>query len=627
MNEGKSGGRIFPLSLWEDFNMRRLSLNFKKYLYSILIAFVVFTAQGTARITPLAFKDITKYFEKEKEFYSPTLGITALDSGLIHNLRFYGNFIAAYKEKDGQITDERDYANDNSEDPLWNLIKLLFPSNGGDVSPEAATLDNFGNVVTSPESVALLLQFAHQVRNNRANTGRAIVDEERKISLMEKKEKREERKSLPFKAFESRRLNLTEAQKKFHEDHPDEEITLELDQIKFLEEQLKKKEANKSKTAKKNVREELPPSEKLKEEIYKTLSVDFGKHNIRLRNAIGMIINAIIDSIIQEEGFQEKKSSFYPKYTTEQVILAFFCEKFNTQKDIFDFLRALSALDAAHEIMIPDSVFPTSEEIAKGDTLLKETDLPSIANKKNPNLDDFYGLANADIFTRITPYKPGRSPLSNGKTNAFDRSVDGGKGREITNATFPDCVEITARHICNLLLYNVDEKDFDLTEIKKYMEKSKKDYFANFEKFYDMQRINLANSGSLNIRSLWNHVVGDLNAFDTNPAKIFYIKTNSDNKDKFFEMDSGFINFVNIFRKIFDVKLGEGSNQTEEDTKKLEALNLDTATLDQKKKWIEAYLIAIFKALNPKYTYELQEIKLNETNIRGHNDIFGSPSN
>lgn len=66
----------------------------KKQLYALLAAFVlIFTASPTtARITPLAFKGVTRHFAEGQEVYSPVLGMIALEQGLIHNLRFYGDF-------------------------------------------------------------------------------------------------------------------------------------------------------------------------------------------------------------------------------------------------------------------------------------------------------------------------------------------------------------------------------------------------------------------------------------------------------------------------------------------------------------------------------------------------------
>lgn len=55
--------------------------------------------------------DVTQYFRKSQEFYSPILGITALETHLIHNLRFYGNFKVTYQTQEHQVR-RRDYIKD-----------------------------------------------------------------------------------------------------------------------------------------------------------------------------------------------------------------------------------------------------------------------------------------------------------------------------------------------------------------------------------------------------------------------------------------------------------------------------------------------------------------------------------
>src|SRR5450631_4442800 len=73
-----------------------------------------------AQIPANAFKKVTKYFRKDKQYMSPVLGKVALE-GFIHDLRFYGDY------ESGMDNDRRAYIKDNSNDPLWNVLKVLFP--------------------------------------------------------------------------------------------------------------------------------------------------------------------------------------------------------------------------------------------------------------------------------------------------------------------------------------------------------------------------------------------------------------------------------------------------------------------------------------------------------------------
>lgn len=84
-------------------------------------------------------------FPADKELYSLINGAVALETGLIANIRFYGP--TQLEERVGQ----RIYSEDRSnEDPLWNVVNLLF----------------LGRYIISPKTVALLLSFAHLARNH-----------------------------------------------------------------------------------------------------------------------------------------------------------------------------------------------------------------------------------------------------------------------------------------------------------------------------------------------------------------------------------------------------------------------------------------------------------------------------
>jgi hypothetical protein len=230
----------------------------------------------------------------------------------------------------------------------------------------------------------------------------------------------------------------------------------------------------------------------------------FDNQTLRINNAlmdqtITPLIEAIKASIIGE------KDSLYPAHTTEQVISAFFCAHFNTQGDIW---KLLGELDNT----ITDKAF-----IPNVDDYLKQDDLPGIAQHDVYDLDDVFDLAEADIWTALTPYRPGSPLLSNGNTYRFDRAKD---TQDRSTNTFADCAEMGLRHVVNLLLYNNEDKAFDLSHIRQIAGNSP--YFQAFEAFYQNQTPALANAGDIDMRSLWNTVVGDLNTTD-DPTDPYYI--------------------------------------------------------------------------------------------------------
>ena len=134
-----------------------------------LLSVLMMNPQAEARIPIVAIKGITKNFKPGEEFNSPTFGEAALLSGLIYNLRFYGNIEAGYEEG------KRQYISDKGKDPLSNLVIALFPSPTGALNIETTGTDSFGKHIKDPETIALLLNFAHDVRNKKIKTDKDVL--------------------------------------------------------------------------------------------------------------------------------------------------------------------------------------------------------------------------------------------------------------------------------------------------------------------------------------------------------------------------------------------------------------------------------------------------------------------
>jgi hypothetical protein len=451
----------------------------QKIFYALAMVASTFLSEGAqAKIHPKAFKNITRYFKKGMEFYSPVLGEAALESGLIYDLRFYGNFESAVTEG------KRVYIKDKSADPLWTLEKSLFPSPAGHLQVETQAASSFGKLA-SPKSVALLLNYAKDIR-----VGKLITSK---------------------------------------------------DETKLRE----------------------------------ALLASFVKSNVPRKDqiaAIRPILKGIQESI-QREG---SHASFYPEHMTEQVITAFFCEKFNDQNDIWKLIAELDDDIVDHSIPLP----------TKEDFLTTE-DFPIIAQKKEAyTFEDVYALANAEAFTSLTPYKSGAPLLSNGSTSFYDRS----KNEILQGPTFSDCAEMSMRHVLNLLLFDPETREFDLTAIKAYVAEHSPDnpYFKNFVTFIEHQKPDQANNGDIVMRSLFNTVVGDLNTLD-DPLKVSYVKDTN-------EVKSGFINIIKIFQKVFGLEVKE----------------LPVGDFAVRKYWLEESLKTLFTALSPTKAYTMNLYKLEE---------------
>ncbi len=297
------------------------------------------------------------------------------------------------------------------------------------------------------------------------------------------------------------------------------------------------------------------------------------KEQERITADINEIINAIRLSI-DNEG-----KAPYPKYMTEQVITAFLCERYNTPDELKRFF------DSLDDDIVDRKILNDPQQGFNAEQLLSIDDYRSTLDKDRTQytVDDIFVLAHPELETNlITPYKPGTHLLSNGSTYFFKRSQDGLGDILFLAGTFADCAEMALRHLLNLILYDAKENIFDLQYIRKYGEENAPDnpYFANFLKFFERQKPDSANDGSIAMRSLFNAVVADLNAFQRKILIDYSHGTNEVNPD--------FLNYINIFRIVVGLKVEEPPKE-----------------LPKQKQWLENSFLELLRALNPTYDYEL----------------------
>jgi hypothetical protein len=570
-----------------------LILYFKKFFMfsvTVLLCMVFANSPSHAKISPKAFKEVTKHFRKGKEYLSPLYGEIALEGGLIHNLRFDGNYTMAVNNN------LPDHLHDSAHDAIARLTKLLFPSVAGGLDTGTNAEDSFGKYAT-PQAVAIILNFANAYRmikpaSKSEEKGR--VEEAQGVSNQER-----------MNALEAQITELKKDKKKNKQ-----EITRLIQEKKNLVPTQRKQTAAAAPTI------NLNP---FVDEIIKNLppEVPVAQHET---------VNSILKNV--QQSIELEPQSIYPLYTTEQLILAFFCEKFNDQKDIWTLMESLD-----------DSIIVDKATLAVAlPGLLTKNDVENMARLlplggeelkgEDIGLDEIFALANASIFEMLTPYKPAADLLSNSTTYPYNRK----ENIPVKNVTFQDCVEISMRHIMNLLLYDAETRTFDIEGLKQRLTKNgtpPSSYFKNLEtfyvgdKFFTGQKPDQANDGSLVTRSQWNKVVGDLNNIPNIPeapaqaaaaaAKgavvaqaahpIAYAKTVGGAQ---YELYPGFINFVVVFDKLL------GGDHV----RKLPArLNLDNG-----KVWLEKSLNELFMLINPKHQYDFnfdKDFWISEGELKG----------
>lgn len=633
---------------------------------------------------------------------SPTLGIIALDTGLIYNIRFYGDYQKAYTKNDDDAV-VRDYIQDRSTDPIWTIVKILYPSNTGELGHEITNPGNFSQNIKSPKILALLLNFVTDLRKHgfqnveiRAkelkNNIRSIIEQDYQDSLDNdpitqfEKDRSEikQNRTNDLKAQEEKANNLKLLTKKntAHlfkiKENPSDMAQIILNDIretrnntanntqvkidtilnnhnlsnqekinsiistlkstlettKYLEEKIKKnkdqEEASsieklinealtrlrfeitqfeksiqkQSRDATKKLREmeekfKLPVSDEQVKRFQQDKAqkndvfwkdVKNNKGDITKTSPLSQLISAILLSYQDEK----RGHSLYPKYTIEQLLLAFFCSKFNTQEDIKELFHELSKLNP--EIINVDMIDKMEP--------MKQEYLETIAQKQFYTLDDIYYLQNAKQWTSPFPYEEQGILLSNGSTYPYDRV----NNKQLTNRTFQDCVEIGIRHFMNLALYDPINKVFDLSAIKNYVENNSPDnpYFDNFIKFYELQTPDKAENGHIKIRSAWNEVVGDLNANIAHSSQSPKINYLHDSGNVQFEVNTGFINFIHLCQKIFGLKFGHGDFNPNDNKQ-------------QQREWLEKSFTTLFNALTPEKSFRANFASLYHKN----NDFYG----
>lgn len=330
--------------------------------------------------------------------------------------------------------------------------------------------------------------------------------------------------------------------------------------------------------------------------IQQTTSIDkIFTNEFKQTEKNGLLV-AITQAILSElrPAKESFKPAFYPNFCIEQIITAFFCLKFSDQEALKELLVNLS-----NEIVDQANINAVAGDLKAEDV---QPALDRLTNQK-ADLDDLWIIINRDIFTRILPYQNGKNPISSGLANRYKRITN----KLSETSPFSDCVEVTLRHIINIMLYNALNNSFNLAHLGNHMADKNNPFFKNFTDFYNLQKPAQANAGDSVIRSAWNKVIADLGN-NVKYCKKFDDKDSENNN----ELESGMINMLRVFKTLFSLDFDQEPIYT--DDQKASFKN----TLEA---WITSNLEKTFKFLNSSFLYE---ITLKDCHYEQEkNDLFG----
>ena len=557
----------------------------------VAVSLLLLSSTAMAKISPMAFKGVTKHLKKGKEMYSPTLGEQALDF-LIEDIRFQGHFTPAYDEKRNRV-----YSKDKSDDPFWNLTKTLFPSVNGVLGVDTQAAQNFASYVRDPKAVALLINYAYNVRKA-LETPVDIAPLQNSPAVAKPKTENWEELQAQLKELFSRINELKE------NTNPQTEGRIEglekqkkeiQSKIKALQKQRK---SNKSAVQgkEKNVTHELSElKSKAFESLQNALRPTESSATQLESNTLKDLLSSIESSIMQE--LKGGDNFLYPKGTTEQVLLAFFDYKFDKQSDIWELMSHFD-----DELVDKQSLKIAQEG---GVDLSSESDIRNLIQKTEPyEIDDLYELGNASLLSALIPYKEGVAFLSHGNARLYDRASN-----QLSERTFADCVETTVRHTLNLLFYNPNQRAFDTSRVQvPQLNDLSNNPTHQLITFFQKQSVDQTSSGDIAYRSDFNTMIADLNVGkNQNQQDIVYLR---DGKN---ELDVGAFNFINVLSRVLNIPL-EG--------------NVDALPgMDAKIKWAESNLQKLLDQGGPGKTHRVElKYPTEYTGANGYKDIIGTLS-
>lgn len=236
-----------------------------------------------------------------------------------------------------------------------------------------------------------------------------------------------------------------------------------------------------------------------------------------------------------EEYFGE---GLYPKFTTEQMILAFFVHKFSRKREILELMQYLGP-DFIKGGEANPLLSATPNE-AQTNFCMDSWSLGDRARAEGLEEDlDFASIGGSSYFYEVVPYSNNASPIGPSACPQVEVMRDGSK-RLCSTRTMADCAETLIRHIMNMLFFDMTEKSFKIPESIQN---------PQLHLFYEQQKPKDSNSGSAEMRGQWALLTHGIKDVRYNPSG---------------DIQAGWLNVIRVIRHI----LGEEPSELPHHTNK-----------------------------------------------------------
>lgn len=349
-----------------------------------------------------------------------------MKTGFVRNVRFYGEYEPGIDRETGQ----RKYSADKGHDPVWALVRILFPSTGGTLSTVSTAAGNFGASVTQVSTIARIIEYLAKIRDQQDQIDRLEI------------EKRDIAKG-PASTEKIRELNARGKQVR----------ALRQAQVSLMEHMIRQM------------------SENLESQSVVRICTDLITNQMASETKLG-----------------------YEKFTVEQILLAF----------------AVQHLPGQNIVDAYDAELTTSVQ----DEYLAEI-YDHFQSAFSPASENPFGGSVSSL-------------ISNGLAKAYDR-----KRNCHYDELFADCVETVIRHICTLIHARHPSRSAVVNE-----------YFARYP---------YVNDPSIDARSAWNAVVGDIDG----------IQCNSVHFGARYNMVSCFETIVDVVSRVMNIELPQNISITD----------------------------------------------------------------
>jgi ankyrin repeat protein len=421
---------------------------------------------ASAEINYQDMKGIHALLAPECEKLSPIHGFTALKTGTLSNLRFFGNYgpenanFACHAQVRGEQRQK-----DCPQDSTAALIQQLFPSPDGMnfVANQGSKDDPISQL--SPLLIGKLLEKIRGLEPALLkNPSAASPQFQSELTQLiyedlygkiqpQNKNYQTLRQTLDAKTSPAQKLQeeIDHCQTKGDPDAKIKDLKFQLDQV------------NKQLTSSAEVTQ---IQDKVQSQIQKELVKVQGQKKWK---AILPFVQSLLGAIVESH----PASFYYSPNTVAQSLLAYLWKKANTKEDLLKFLQGMpSCMKKANPSGLQEAY--TQKEYT--DWKMKfQNGSPTAAQidalVSDPERLAFYAYSH-DMIDRPLPTLPGYS-------NAAHKSL--GKNEKDTKRkyhTFADCGETSLRNFFNILLYNKEEKKFDPALLKQVAEKNHLQLYA-----------------------------------------------------------------------------------------------------------------------------------------------------